>query len=287
MHPFGDVGTQRQRLGIALRQLRDAAGLTQEELAERLETSQSKVSRLERGEQALPTALVERWAATCEAPRDLREELTERAEQIEVQTVSWRRALSRGLGQLQADSAEIEQTAGTIRNFSALIVPGLMQVPQYARRIFEAGHPEGREDIDAAIAGRMNRQSVLYSESTRCEFVIAEAALRWQIGSPAIMRAQLDRIAMVATLENVNVGLLPLSGTGDVWHEHTFDLFDDRGESLGAVVHVETRTRSLTITDPEEVEQYRETFARLRDVAVDDDQAQELLERLRNELDLD
>lgn len=285
MHPFGDVATQRRRLGTVLRRLRDDAGLSQEELAEQLGTSQSKISRLERGEQSAAASLVERWAAICEAPAELREELGERAEQVAVQAVAWRKAMRRGLAQLQADTAEVEETAGTIRNFSTLLVPGLMQVPQYARGVFAAGHPEGHEDIDGAVAGRMNRQSVLYSEATDCEFVIAEAALRWQIGSANTMRAQLDRIVMVMDLEGVSVGLLPLQGGEQVWHEHTFDIFDERGETLGAVVHVETLTRALTITDPEEVERYRETFARLQEVAIYGEAAHQLLAQVRADLD--
>lgn len=284
MHPFGDVATQRRRLGTVLRRLRDEAELSQIELAERLETSQSKISRLERGEQSAATSLVERWAEVCEAPAELREELAERAEQVAVQAVTWRKAMRRGLAQLQADTAEVEETAAVIHNFSALFVPGLMQVPDYAREIFVAGHPDGDRDIEGAVAGRMNRQGVLYSQSTDCEFVIAEAALRWQLGSVNTMQAQLDRVLMVMDIEGVSVGLLPLRGGPSVWHEHTFDIFDERGETLGAVVHVETLTRALTITDPEEVEQYRETFARLREAAIYGDDARALLREVRADL---
>lgn len=286
MHPFGDVATQRQRLGTALRGLRREAGLSQEQLAERLGTSQSKISRLERGEQSASASLVEHWAAACEAPEEVREELAEQAERVAVQAVAWRETMRRqGLPQLQADTGEIEQSAGTIRKFSALLIPGLLQVPQYARAVFAAGHPDGGVDIDGAVAGRMNRQGTLYSESTQCDFVIAEAALRWEVGSPQVMRAQLDRIAMVMDLEAVSVGLLPLRGRGGVWHEHSFSLYDDRAETLGPIVHVETLTRAVNITDPEEVDRYRETLARLREAAIFGEEAKRLLARVRADLD--
>ena len=86
-----------------------------------------------------------------------------------------------------------------------------MQVPEYARRIFAAGHPDGRLDVAAAIAARMDRQIALYEESRRFEFVIGESALRWRIAPANVMLAQIDRVMAVAGLSTVTLGLLPLT----------------------------------------------------------------------------
>src|SRR5439155_5602813 len=129
-------------------------------------------------------------------------------------------AMGRGLAALQQDVRELEASVRTILNFPPLIVPGLMQVPEYARRIFAAGDPEGRLDVAAAIAARMDRQIVLYEESRRFEFVVAEAALRWRVAPVSVMLAQIDRVMAVAGLGAVTLGVLPL--TSDAWHEHGF-----------------------------------------------------------------
>ena len=185
--------------------------------------------------------------------------------------------MQRGLATLQEDSREFESTAGTILNFQSIRVPGLLQVPEYARRIFVAGNAPGHPDIAASVAGRMNRQAILYDEKVHLEFVMAEVALRWPIAPPAVMRAQLDRISVVSSLGNVRIGIIPLDVEISGWHDHGFNILDDRGED-GPVVHVETLTSGLTITDPADVGRYREAFDSLQNSAVFGSEAMQILE---------
>ncbi|MGH3903931.1 MAG: helix-turn-helix domain-containing protein [Pseudonocardiaceae bacterium] len=284
MHPFGELSSQRRRLGEALRTLRSQAGLTGERLAERLDVSQSRISRVELGQQAASADLVQRWAEVTTAPEDRGAELVEWAEAASTEAVAWRAAMGRGLARLQQDARETELGAETICSFQPVIVPGLVQVPEYARRVFAAGNPTyGPAEIAAAVAARMDRQLVLYEETTRVEFVIAEAALRWRIGPPKVMIAQLDRITALAGLETVTVGLIPLDAQVDTWHEHGFNLVDGRAED-DPVVHIETQTSQVTTTDPAEVAFYRQAFARLRQAAVHGPEAEELLRQIREGL---
>jgi hypothetical protein len=69
----------------------------------------------------------------------------------------------------------------------------------------------------------------------------------------------------------VTIGIIPQAAEADVWHDHGFNILDDRGESGESgepVVHVETLTNGLTITNPADVAAYKEAFARLRQLAV-------------------
>src|SRR4029077_9456122 len=88
------------------------------------------------------------------------------AEAAATQGISWRRAMTRGLGRLQQDTQEGEAPAATILNWQPLGIPGLMQVPEYARRLFAAGYPSpGEQDVAAGAAGRGARRGVLPGES--------------------------------------------------------------------------------------------------------------------------
>lgn len=280
-HVFGELSAQRRRLGAALRRLRTAAGLSGEQLAREVGISQSQVSRIELGHQAASVDVVKRWAQACGASAEVLAELTEWAEGAAFEAVAWNKAMGRGLVGLQEDVRDLEASARTILDFALLILPGLVQVPEYARRIFAAGHPGGRPDIAAAVAARMDRQLALYEESRRFEFVIAEAALRWRIAPANVMLAQIDRVMTVATLSTVTLGVLPL--TSDAWHEHDFVILDDPldGDPL---VHVETMTRGITITDPEEVGEYRDMFRRVQASALTGPEAAELLQEIRSDL---
>lgn len=284
MHPFGERSHQRRRLGEALRISRTNAGLSGEQLAERLEISQSRLSRIELGQQAASVELVRRWAEMTDTPEDRGMELVGWAEAVGTEAVMLGSIRRRGLAQLQRDSREFEATARTILEFDPILVPGLLQVPEYARRIFVAGKPSySAAEIAAAVAGRLDRQLALYEGTTRFDFVITEAALRWWVGPANVMLAQLDRISAVAELDGVRLGIIPLDSEVAVWHEHGFAVFDDRPDNDPAVT-VETQTSQLTTTDPSEVSFYKDVFTHLREVALCGSEADALARRIREGL---
>lgn len=279
----GNVPEPLRRLGLALRGLRLDAGMTGHQLAAQAGLSQSTVSRLELG-QALPSpADVDGWARVTRASREQHAELRKLAEAAAVETISWSKAARRGLPELQQDVHELETAAATILNFQPTIFPGLLQTADYARRLVLSGYPSGRPDIAAAVAARLDRQAILYDDAKHLEFVIAEAALRWRLGPPPMMLAQLDRVASVATLANVTIGIIPQAAEVAAWHVHGFAILDDRDDG-GPLVRVETLTTGLSISDPDAVERYRQAFRLLREAAVFDAQAVALIRALMAEL---
>lgn len=283
MNSFGEDSPQRLRLGSALRRLRLRADLTGEQLAEQAGMSQSKVSRIELGQSAATVADIERWAQMTGASDDERAELVELAEATVTEAIAFREARRHGLPSIQEDVQAIEASAATIRSYQPVLVPGLLQTAEYTRRLLKAGFPEGRPDIPAAIAARIERQAVLYDEAKRIEFIITEGALRWRFGPPSAMLAQLDRIATVATLTTVAIGIIPQAVEITTWRTHGFNIFDDRGDE-DPIVDVETLTTGLTITDPRDVDEYRQAFARLREAAVFGDDALALLRAVMTDL---
>lgn len=284
MHPFRELSGHPRRLGEALRAVRAHAGLSGEQLAKRLGISQSRVSRIELGQQVASADLVRRWAEVTGAPEKRCAELVGWAESAGSEAVAWRAAMGRGLARQQRDSRELEESAATIRSFQPVLVPDLLQVPEYARRIFAAGNPQhSTSEIAAAVAARMDRQLRLYEGTARFEFVITEAALRWRVGPPHVMLAQLDRITAVAGLDSVDVRVISLDTDLDTWHEHGFSLTDDRtGDD--PVVAVEIQTSQVITTDPAEVAFYRDAFVRLREAAVYGAEVDALLHPIREGL---
>ncbi|HVE96597.1 MAG TPA: helix-turn-helix transcriptional regulator [Pseudonocardiaceae bacterium] len=284
MHPFRELSGHPRRLGEALRAVRAHAGLSGEQLAKRLGISQSRVSRIELGQQVASADLVRRWAEVTGAPEKRCAELVGWAESAGSEAVAWRAAMGRGLARLQRDSCELEESAATIRSFQPVLVPDLLQVPEYARRIFAAGNPQhSTSEIAAAVAARMDRQLRLYEGTARFEFVITEAALRWRVGPPHVMLAQLDRITAVAGLDSVDVRVISLDTDLDTWHEHGFSLTDDRTGDDPAVA-VEIQTSQVITTDPAEVAFYRDAFVRLREAAVYGAEVDALLHPIREGL---
>jgi transcriptional regulator with XRE-family HTH domain len=271
-HPFGEQSAQRHNLGAALRRLRVAAGFSGEQIAGRTGISQSRVSRIELGQQSIPVAVAETWAKAAGADGEALAALIELAEAAATQTSSWR---GRGLVRLQHDSRQAEVGAATILNYQPLGIPGLLQVPEYSRRLFATGYPRrGPEEVAAAVKARMDRQVILYDETRHFEFVIGAAALYWRLGPAALMRAQLDRLSGVTGLANVTIGIIPLGAeVADVWCDHSFNILD----GPDPLAHVETLTTPVNVTDPADIDAYREVFRRLQAATVTGDDARRLI----------
>lgn len=261
----------RRRLAVELRRLRDLAGVSGRELARRVGISQSKVSRIESG-QTLPTAPeVAAWLAAINASADtvtLLEALTEAAF-TEVQR--WSRTL-RDRPHVQGDIQEVEARSHRVMVYENAIVPGLLQTAEYARRVFAFFAPDDDDaDLSAAVAGRLDRQLALFDQDRHFEFLITEAALRWRPGPPRLLQAQLDRIASLATLDNVLIGLVPHAAEAVTYAPHGFVLFDlhddSRAGSGETIAMVETVHANLTVNDPESVARYNRKWCLLREVA--------------------
>jgi transcriptional regulator with XRE-family HTH domain len=278
-----EVPPQRRRLAQALKRLRVAADLSTYELAERLGLSQSRVSRVENARSPARVAEVERWATATGASAEQREELTEWAAEGLTAATPWETAALDDLSKLQEDVQVLEATAGSIKVYQPLLIPGLLQTPQYAKQVFTTGPAFSDQDVAERVAARMNRQAILYDENKRFAFVVPEAALRWRFGPRDMLLGQLDRLSVVATLPNVELGIIPQAGEAPVWRSHGFVIFDDRGEEE-SFVHVELLGTWLTISDDDKVNLYKQAFDRLRSVTVSGEDALALLRAVADDM---
>jgi hypothetical protein len=129
------------------------------------------------------------------------------------------------------------------------MVPGLLQVADYARRVMEQGNPSSQADLAAAVSKRMERQTILYDQSKHFEFLITEGALRWRPGPPELMKAQLDRLVSMASLPNVELGVLSLDQEAVDAYLHPFVIFELNEETS---VTVETYSTQLQVNEPQE-----------------------------------
>jgi transcriptional regulator with XRE-family HTH domain len=276
---------KRRRLATELRLLRDLSGITGRELARHIGISQSKVSRIEAGG-ALPSiAEVTAWTRAVGAPDETQKLLATLTDAARTEVDTWQEALE-GRPHLQDDVRELEATAHRTRSFQPYLVPGLLQTPDYAQRVFTMFKERVPQiDVPSAVAGRMNRQLALYEEDKEFEFLITEAALRWRPGPPRLLLAQLDRISAMSTKGNVSVGIIPLlhvEATTSI--SHGFTIYERGDESHAAVVLVETNHAGLTVKAPDDVAAYQDRWSSQRRMARFDDEARAFLSELSAEV---
>jgi transcriptional regulator with XRE-family HTH domain len=260
----------RRQLGSKLLELRRKAGLSGVQLASRLGTTQSRISRIETGRSVPSLDDVRAWTEATDATTAELEELAGLLQRLATEATSWRILHRLGLAERQRAIGELEREATAIRIFQPTMVPGLLQIADYARRVMSQGNPSEQADMAQAVAERLERQTLLYDESKAFEFIITEAALRWRPGPPRLMRAQYDRLISVASLPNIELGIIPLEIEAPDAYLHPFVIFELGDDPL---VTVETLSAELQVNDPQEVAVYRRTLERYRSVALWADKA--------------
>lgn len=274
----GTRGGKRERLAAELRRARELAGLSGRQLAQRIGISQSKVSRAESGSALLSLPEVAAWASATGASTEVANLLPALTEAAYTEVHNWGSVLE-DRPHIQGEIQDLENRAQRVLTFSPSLVPGILQTAEYARRVFAMFQPPYLEqDIPDVVAARLDRQLALFAGCQRFDFLITEAALRWRPGPPALLLAQLDRIASLSTLDNVSVGVIPLDVEAVAYFSHTFLLFDMADPEQGdATVLVETIHANLVVNDQPSIALYRARWEMLERMAISGDAAREFL----------
>lgn len=264
--------TQPDGLATRLSGLRTTARLSGKDLAEALGWQQSKVSRIERGQQLPSVADIEAWAGVCRADDETTRRLLDQLDQAESVRMQFRRRMARGQATVQASYNDLVERSTLVRHFETVYVPGLLQIAEYAQRVLAEMvelHELPVDDVGAAVAGRMQRQQLLYDTSRRFEFLLAEPVLRWRLCPPGVMRNQLDRLLAVLGMSHIRLGVIPLSIELATTPQNSFQLYDDTAiveTFVGETIHGQAESAA-----------YARAMDRLWDVAVTGDDARRLI----------
>ena len=254
------------RLAAILRGLRDGAGLTTYDLAERLGWSQARVTRIENMRTRRFAATdVEQWAQATGAPGPVRDELGQLVYEASTEARSWHISHRAGLAARQREMAEMERSATEILHFQPEAIPGLLQTEDYARRLLGFADVTGKGGIDAAARERMKRQAILRKRGRRFEYVLTEGALRYRPGPRPMMSEQLGKLIAAASLPAVALSVIPYDREARTAYIQAFMIFrtDD-----GPVALTEGYTKEDFLAAPVDVETLEHEFALLRESAL-------------------
>ncbi len=253
----------KEALGIRLRDIRKDARLTGRALAEVWGWHHTKVSKIEHAVTSPSDDDLEKWCRACKADDQL-DDLIASARAIESMYVEWRRALRFGMKHNQQARNTLHEQSKLLRIYEPGLVPGLFQTAQYATavlsRVIEFNQVPN--DLDEAVAARLDRQRFLYSGDRRFLVVLEEQALRTRVGDAETMHAQLDRLLAVMSLPRVSLGIISATSERRIWTSAGFWIFDT------GTVRVETPSAELTITQRSEIAVFEKRFAWLQDSAM-------------------
>lgn len=213
------------------------------------------------------------WAVICGVP-DQAADLIATARNIDGMYVEWRRLERPGLKRAQESVRPLFERTRRFRMYQSWVVPGLLQTEAYTRAVLSTivSLRSTPDDVDDAVAVRMERQKVLHTGDHRFAILIEEWVLRTVIGTPAIQVGQLGHLITVGSLPSVSLGVIPLGSIrGAGWPVESFTVYDD------AQVNVELVSAHLTITQPTEISEYGQAFSELASIAVHGPEARSLI----------
>jgi transcriptional regulator with XRE-family HTH domain len=242
--------------GAELRLQREAAGLSQTQLAKCVHCAPSLLSRIE--------------SATRVPQEDLAGRLDDALGTEGLFTRLWPVMIRNAFPAWFRPYVQLEEQATTIQSFENLLVPGLLQTEAYARALFAGGRLDTVEEV---VFARMHRQRILTREEPPLLWAILDAnALRRDIGGTAVMRAQLIRLIEAAQAPRVVMQVIPGSvgprpalmgsfntlsfGEGpDVLLQHGFyrDQLMGEPEAVAAAHHAYDLLRAVALSPEESI----------------------------------
>lgn len=254
----------RRRLAAELRRLREKAGKSLADVANELEVSTSKLSRLENAQGSPQISDVKVLAGiygvagTLEGDRLLRWARDGRRQ-------AWWAEYSHVLFANTADYLAFEYEATLLRVFMNSIVPGLLQTPDYARALIRSMEPDlSAEETDKVIELRAYRRQFLFERESQgpleLRVVMHEACLMQQVGSDETMKEQLEELATWTDKSNVTVHVLPFTADPHLMITCPFNHFEFHDALDRDLVQIENHAGFYTIEEEQQVKRYHRAF---------------------------
>jgi transcriptional regulator with XRE-family HTH domain len=243
--------------GRQLRRMREARQIKQETIAHLTQMSGAQVSRIEAGKRRATRQFVEIVDDHLDAGGsllDLWAELDRDDRPVPV----W------------FDWPKIESEAQELESWEPMCVPGLLQHENYARAFL---------DSEEAVEARLARQAVLTRTDPAAVDLVAllgELALHHQVGSPDVMREQIEHLLVLAERPNVTIQLVrnngkPVAAGGGF----VVATMEDRSE----MSYMETSIRGITSDDPADLALLSVQLRKLRAKALPEDMSADMLRK--------
>jgi hypothetical protein len=253
--------------------------MTAEEVAERLLVSQSKISRLENGRRSISQRDVRDLCGVYEvADHRVVDSLMQMAKDSRQQ--GWWHSF----GDIPYSVyIGLETDAASLRIYDPQVVPGLLQTRFYAEALITGALPETPQaDIEKRVNVRMRRQQRIQSTENplRLWTVMDEAALRRKVGSPSLMRDQLEHLVEQSQLPHVTVQVIPFEMGAHPGLNGQYAILEFPDAADSSVVYIEGVTSDLYLEKSGDVQAYSVMYEHLRAQALNVEQSRDFISKI-------
>ncbi|MGW5227898.1 helix-turn-helix domain-containing protein [Nocardia niigatensis] len=273
---------------MQLREARERANLDLKDVVDEIGPgwSVSKLGRIERGESgriSLPE--VDHLAKILDMDEDAHTNLTALVKQAASKSwwYKYRDVVHSGF-RIYAD---MEACAQRLTIYNSNIVPGLFQIPAYARaldRIYFRNDPE--TVLNRRLQLKLERQTFVTrrTKPVAVQAILHESAIHTQVGGPAVMEAQIEHLVEMSKRTNIDLRIVPFSaghplGTA-VGSFTLIEMKPSGGIEQQPVVYFDSLVGAACLEDPDSIATHTAAIGSLREAALDEVSTRTLLRRI-------
>jgi transcriptional regulator with XRE-family HTH domain len=259
----GGPTVQRLLLGAQLRRLREASGISAQEAAQAIRGSESKISRIELGRNAVREIdiadLLALYGISDQAEREQLLSLASRANKA-----GWWQSYQDVLPPWFQAYIGLEESATSIRSYDAQFIPGLLQTEEYAAAVLALGD-FSLDEAERLVVLRRERQRRFAAGDVHLWAIIDEVALRRPVGGAEVLRGQLRHLRQACHEERLTLQVTPFPV---VSHAGSFSILRFADAGMPDMVYVEQLTNATYLDKRAEVELYLLAMERLSVMSV-------------------
>jgi transcriptional regulator with XRE-family HTH domain len=223
-------------------------------LADVMNCDRSLVTKIESGRTVPSEKILKLWCEACHVDLELYEPMARLARAaVESPVPAW-----------YENFAVAQHLAHTVRTWHHAVIPGSLQVPDYARPLYEVMGGLDEDRIEDLVGARIELQQVFTRPRQPATLlaVMDEAALRRRVGSAEVMRRQFAHIVEIGQRPNVGIQVVPASQGCNAGHVGAFTIASLPGAP--DVLLSESAVRDVTSDEPSEIVRARSIFDRVR-----------------------
>ncbi|WP_285628214.1 helix-turn-helix transcriptional regulator [Kineosporia sp. NBRC 101677] len=161
----------------------------------------------------------------------------------------------------------MERRATRLKVVTLDLVHGLVQTEEHHRAMLDAWPMDSPAAEDEAVRSRQERQAAFWDrKDVSLELVMSEVALRHQIGTPAVVDRQVNRLRELAGRPGVSVLIIPIDCPPHGGMSGPFTLIET---PQGGCSYVEHINGGQLLSDPEIVKRFDNAATQAAAVAQD------------------
>jgi transcriptional regulator with XRE-family HTH domain len=267
-------------LGSHLRRLRESRGITARQAANAIRASESKISRIELGRNAIREIDVLDLLTLYKVDSSEREELLTLAEHSN--RPGWWHRYNDILPDWFQPFVGMEEAARSIRVYEAQFIPGLLQTEDYASAVISLGDFPV-EHAERLVGLRKERQRRFKEGKLRLWILLDEAVLRRPVAGPRVQLEQIRYLREASRSPMLSLQIIP-AGAGGHAAPTGFSLLRFAEADLPDVVYVENLTSAHYLDKQADVDRYLLAMERLAIVAYEPQHTARILDDIISQL---